>query len=122
MTMDQCILFMEVEEFGWLNLTQRQVNKKSGHKKNLWLLFEKFQNKYLILFPIEFKVNKLKKIGGKKMIQPTIILQEVQRVLMILENLNGLKLHMYTKTMDFITYLLIGLVVVTEWIPLMKST
>ena len=56
------------------------------------------------------------------MIQPTIILQEVQRVLMILENLNGLKLHMYTKTMDFITYLLIGLVVVTESIPLMKST
>ena len=64
----------------------------------------------------------MKKIGGKKMIQPTIILQEVQRVLMILENLNGLKLHIYTKTMDFITYLLIGLVVVTEWIPLMKST
>ena len=56
------------------------------------------------------------------MIQPTIILQEVQRVLMILENLNGLKLHMYTKTMDFITYLSIGLGVVMEWIPLMKST
>ena len=56
------------------------------------------------------------------MIQPTITLQEVQRVWKILENLNGLKLHIYTKTMDFITYLSIGLGVVMEWIPLMKST
>ena len=56
------------------------------------------------------------------MIQPTIILQEVQKVWKILENLNGLKLHIYTKTMDFITYLSIGLVVVMEWIPLMKFT